>query len=269
MLLRGVNTKRCYFCTKKLNYKKGCLILCKRKYKPATDEGIPLDTLDFADGEVIQPHYPYGVGVDCHRKFIVVCVLIRIDDEIRKFESEYCTEWNELCNAQKWATKIISTKSRPTIIPEPLRYSIESTSTYHLPIITAWGGNPCVINPLMATATRRKTDVLDARLMAYQSMTGLWPVSFIVDAEVQTFRLLMKQRQDAQRSAVAITNRINNYILRFGHTIGATGSVRGTTSRAIIEDMCKDDFIYQEDQYTSIKQGNYICPAGLPGDVKN
>jgi len=149
-----------------------------------------------------------------------------------------------------------------------MRYTIESTSTYHMPVMKAWGGKPCVVNPALASASRRKTDKLDARLMAYQSMTGLWPASFVPNPDVQAFRLLMKQRQDAACAATTATNRINNYLLRFGHTIGAAGSVRGSTSRAIIEDMCKDDFEYHDGMYEGLREGEYICPAGLPGDVK-
>ena len=240
----------------------------KKTYATANDEGMPIDTLDLADGEIIQPLYPYGVGIDCHRSFIEVCVFVRTSDAIRKYENTYSTDWKTLGDARDWAETIIRIKSSPTIDPEVLRYTIESTSTYHMPVIKAWGGNPCVVNPLLASPTRRKTDKLDARLMAYQSMTGLWPASFIADPEVQAFRLLMKQRQDAGRAAVAITNRINNYLLRFGHTIGATGSVRGYTARAIIEDMCKDDFEYTDDKYAGLTEGDYICPAGLPDDVK-
>jgi len=243
--------------------------LSKRKtYAPPPHEGLPVDTLDFADGDIIQPLYPYGVGVDCHSQFIEVCVFVRTGEAIRKFEGTYPTSWGTLHTAHDWTRQIICAKSCPTINPDRLRYTIESTSTYHMPIIKAWGGNPCVINPLLASSTRRKTDKLDARLMAYHSMTGLWPASFIADPQVQAFRLLMKQRQDAQRLAVTITNRINNYLLRFGHTIGATGSVRGTTARGIIEDMCRDDYVYHEGMYDGLLEGQYICPAGLPDDVK-
>jgi transposase len=232
------------------------------------NEGAPIDTLDFADGDIIQPLYPYGVGVDCHSKFIEVCVFVRTGEAIRKFEGTYSTGWKDLLTAHDWARQIICTKSCPTINPDRLRYTIESTSTYHMPIIKAWGGNPCVINPALPSSTGRKTDKLDARLMAYQSMTGLWATSFIANPHVQAFRLLMKQRQDAQRLAVTITNRINNYLLRFGHTIGATGSVRGFAARGIIEDMCRDGYMYNEGMYDGLLEGRYICPDGLPDDVK-
>ena len=240
----------------------------RNTYAPPSNEGLPIDTLDFANGDIVQPLYPYGVGVDCHCKFIEVCVFVRTGEAIRKFEGTYATGWEALRAAHDWVRQIICAKSCPAINPDRLRYTIESTSTYHLPIIKAWGGTPCVINPLLASSARRKTDKLDARLMAYQSMTGLWPASFIADPQVQAFRLLMKQRQDAQRLAVTITNRINNYLLRFGHTIGAAGSVRGPAARGIIEDMCGDGYAYREGMYDGLPEGQYICPAGLPDDVK-
>ena len=239
-----------------------------KSYHPPLQEGLPVDTIDFADGDIVQPLYPYGVGIDCHSKFIEVCVFVRTNEAIRKFEGTYSTGWKSLQAAHDWAGRIIRTKSFPTVNPDPIRYTIESTSTYHMPIMKAWGGRPCVVNPALASTSRRKTDKLDARLMAYQSMTGLWPASYVPNPDVQAFRLLMKQRQDATRAATAITTRINNYLLRFGHTIGATGSVRGSTSRAIIEDMCRDDFEYQEGLYSGLREGEYICPAGLPYDVK-
>jgi len=239
-----------------------------KTYRPPRDEALPIDTMDFADGDIVQPLYPYGIGIDCHSKFIEVCVFVKTGEGIRKFEGTYSTSWKSLLAAHDWARRIVHVKSNPTLTPEQLRYTIESTSTYHMPVMQAWGGKPCVVNPLLASSTRRKTDKLDARMMAYQSMTGLWPASFIANPEVQAFRLLMKHRQDAGRAATAISNRINNYLLRFGHTIGATGSVRGITARAIIEDMCQDGFTYQDGMYEGLREGEYICPAGLPDDVK-
>jgi len=227
-----------------------------------------LDDLDLADGEEIQPLYPYGVGIDCHRDFIEICIMVKEGTSIHKYEGTYKTSWGQLKKACEWVETLIHKKSVPTVLPKPLRYTLESTSTYHLPVILAFEGRPSVINPLLASKTRRKTDKLDARLMAYQAMTGLWPSSFLASKEVQVFRLMMKQRNIHQANATALSNRINNYLLRFGHTIGSTGSVRGSTARAVIEDMCSPGFVFQEGKYSGLKEADYICPEGLPSDVK-
>ena len=227
---------------------------------------VALEKLNVEDGAEVRPMYDYGVGVDTHRDFIQVCVLVRQGNTIRRYETEYTTSWASLVNAGEWAKKIIKEKSMPTIDPEPLRYSIESTSTYHLPVLKAFKGNPSVVNPVLAGSSRRKTDVLDARLLSYQSITGLWPQSFVVSTEVQEFRLLVKQHDYHLKECVAISNRINNYILRFGHTLGSYQSVRGMENRALLEDMCEDSFVYSD--IVNTEAGKFVCPEGLPHEVR-
>jgi hypothetical protein len=171
-----------------------------------------LETLE--NGGSIKDVYAYGVGIDTHSKFIQVCVLLHHAHEIKQYENEFSTSWGDLNKAREWIKTVIKKNSNPQIEPEPLRYTIESTSTYHLPVLRAVGGKPSVVNPNLAGSTRRKTDVLDARLLAYQSMTGLWNESFVIDNYVQELRLLMRERGNAQRLALTVTNRINNYLLR-------------------------------------------------------
>lgn len=226
-----------------------------------------IDQLNAENGAEVRPLYDYGLGIDTHRDFIQVCVLVKVGNAIKKYESEHRTTWEGLVNAGKWAKDTIMQKSIPTIVPEPLRYTIESTSTYHLPVIKALEGKPSVVNPVLAGSTRRKTDVLDARMLAYQSLTGLWPESFVVPPEIQEFRLLMKQRDYHSRECTAISNRINNYLLRFGHTLGSYKSIRSIENRALIEDMCEADYKYT-DNFLGMDAGRFVCPQGLPDEVK-
>jgi hypothetical protein len=226
-----------------------------------------MEKLNAGNGAEVRPLYDYGVGIDTHRDFIQVCILVRVGSTIRMYESEHLTTWKGLVNAGKWIISTIGEKSIPTIEPKPLRYTIESTSTYHLPVIKAIKGKPCVVNPVLAGSTKKKTDVLDARLLSYQSLTGLWPESFVVGSELEELRLLMKQRHYHSRECTAITNRINNYILRFGHTLGSYKSVRSIENRAVIEDMCGEDYVYI-DNYPAMEAGQFICPDGLPNEVK-
>ena len=223
--------------------------------------------LKVENGAEVSPMYAYGVGVDTHKDFIQVCVFVRVGNVIKQYESEHRTAWQSLVNAGVWARKIISEKSIPTIEPEPLRYCIESTSTYHLPVIKAFQGKPCIVNPVLAGNTKRKTDVLDARLLAYHNMTGLWPESFVVPSMVHSFRLMMRQREYHMREGAAISNRINNYIMRFGHTLGSYKSIRSIENRSMLEDMCKDDYVYT-DNILNLEVGKFVCPEGLPDEVK-
>jgi len=226
-----------------------------------------LEKFNVENGAEVRPLYDYGVGIDTHRDFIQVCVLVKQGHTIRMYESQHRTTWEGLVGAGKWAINIIRKKSIPTIEPEPLRYAIESTSTYHLPVIKAIEGKPSVVNPVLASSTKRKTDKLDARMLSYHSMTGLWPESFVIPPEIEAFRLLVAQRGYHMRQCTAITNRINNYTLRFGHTLGSYKSVRSMENRAVIEDMCEDGYVYT-DSYPGMDAGRFICPGGLPYGVK-
>ena len=227
-----------------------------------------LEKFNLENGADFTPLYDYGVGIDTHRDFIQICVLVRQGPAIKMHESEYRTTWEGLVDAGKWVMKVIIEKSIPSIDPTPLRYTIESTSTYHLPVIKAIKGKPSIVNPMIAGSTKRKTDVLDARMLAFQSMTGLWPESYIIPPDKEEYRLLMKQRHYHSRQCTAVSNRINNYILRFGHTLGSYKSVRSMENRAVIEDMCEDDYAYNADNYQQVDAGLFICPDGFPNEVK-
>jgi transposase len=224
-------------------------------------------TIEEIFGETVQLMSNYGVGIDTHSKFIAVCVYVKFGHNIKKYEREYNTTWEGLNHAKEFIQNIILTKSEPQIKVSNLRYTIESTGTYHLPVIKAFGGSPSIVNPLLANPSRRKTDRLDARLLAYQSMTGLWPESFLVSEELQQLRILYSLRRSEKRAALRTSNRINNYLLRFGHTIGANGSVtRKIENRALIEDMCKNEYVYINN--SEIAATNFICPDGIPEKMK-
>ncbi len=138
-----------------------------------------------------------------------------------------------------------------------LRYCIESTGTYHLPVLIAWGGIPSVVNPVLASPTRRKTDVLDARLLAHHSITGMWPASFLASPDQQQLRVLWAQRREFAREATRSTNRIQNIILRFGHTFAATTPIRSDIGRSITDALVAGH----------VPNMPGVCPAGLPPPI--
>ncbi len=112
---------------------------------------------------------PYGVGIDTHSKFIAVCVLIKKDGDVVRFEKNFPTAWASMLAARDWVLSKLA-----SVLPHLLEYCIESTGCYHMPVLQAFGGVPSVVNPMLAGATHRKTDKLDARMLAQQAMTGMW-----------------------------------------------------------------------------------------------
>jgi transposase len=204
------------------------------------------------DGPV-QVLQPYGVGIDTHSKFIAVCVMRQRGRAVVKFEAQFKTDWASLLEARKWITDRLDLRAG-----SPFRYCIESTGTYHFPVMLAFGGVPSVVNPLLAGPTRRKTDVLDARLLAHHSITGLWPASFIPSPQAQELRVLWAERGEAQRNATRATNRINNTILRWGHTFAAMVPVRSAEGLSMLEDLIAG----------KVPKHPGICPLGLPEAVR-
>ena len=213
------------------------------------------------EGTEVQETKAYGIGIDCHSKFIQVSVLVKRHLKFFEYRREFNTDWDSLVVSKQWVLNVIRTCSDP--IPDlsssPLHYCIESTSTYHMPILLAWEGFPSVINPTIAGATKRKSDVLDAKMLAFHDLTGIWPQSYIPSSDVKTLRVLISERNRYVREATSTGNRINNIIIRFGLTIGREGSVvKNSTIRSIVED--------QASAFPSQLEG--ICPLGIPSEIR-
>ena len=202
----------------------------------------------------------YGIGVDCHSKFIEVCVRYRNGNQIQKAQSRFSTNWNDLIAARDWCTKTLKTKADPIPdLSEPLHYLVESTASYHMPVCMAWAGNPTIINPSIAGATKRKTDVLDSRLLALHDQINIWRECYIPNEEVKSLRVMISHRDRCIRDATVIGNRINNIITRFGFTVGCNGSVvKDPGIRSVVEDQISD--------HPSRIEG--ICPINIPLEVR-
>ena len=103
--------------------------------------------------------------------------------------------------------------------------------------------------------------MLDAKLLGLHDLTSVWPESIVASTDIIQLRLLIHERDKYNHMAVEMSNRINNYIVRFGITIGATGSVSGNQAiRSLVKDLASND--------SSIPENPYVCPDGLPERVK-
>ena len=212
------------------------------------------------DGDDIEYVKEYGIGIDCHSKFIEVCVRYRKGKLIQKAQGHFSTEWDSLVAAREWCINILSTKADPVPdLSEPLHYLVESTASYHMPVCMAFDGNPTIINPTIAGSTKRKTDVLDSRLLALHDQINIWQECYIPSEDVKSLRILIDQRDRFIHDATATGNRINNILTRFGFTVGRNGSVtKDTKIRAIVEDQISDN--------PSAIEG--LCPIPIPLEVR-
>ena len=195
------------------------------------------------DGVEVTPTKEYGVGIDCHSKFLEINVLVKRGSGYFEYCLQADTTWAAIKDAYNWVIHVLQTCADPPVqLSEPLHYCIESTSTYHLPVLLAWEGKPCVVNPSLAGATKRKTDKLDARLLAIHDFTGIWRPFYVVSTEIQNLRVLISQRDYYSQAATRLGNRINSTILKFGFTAGRDGSVvKNEQVRGFIENLISDN----------------------------
>lgn len=190
-------------------------------------------------GQRSQELNQYGVGVDCHSAFFQICLLIPDNGELKKFERKVPARWNELRAAQAWLVQVLHGHG-VKVAPGELRYTCESTGQYHMPLCLAWRGRPSVINPSDTSHIRRKTDRLDAQKLAQHSLHGLWRESWMAPDRIQELRVLTIHRAKLVGERTRLSNRINNDLLRFGHTIGQVGKISGLVVRPLIEDFCRN-----------------------------
>ena len=215
---------------------------------------------DQNQGIEVQQLRSYGIGVDCHSKFLAICVHVRNNHKILRYSCEADTDWNSLLAAKQWILDTIRKYSDPVPdLSQPLHYTIEATSTYHMPVIRAWEGSPSVINPMIAGAAKKKTDKLDAERLSFHDLTEVWEASYVPSDDIQELRVLISERDHFMKLATQCSNRINNIIVRFGLTIARGSSVtKNPDIRAVLEDLISDSPSYHEN----------ICPVPLPNEIK-
>ena len=142
-------------------------------------------------------------------------------------------------------------------LEEARQWCIAVLATCSLPPITF--GAPCVVNPMIVGATKRKNDVLDAKPLALQNLTGIWAESYIPIRSVQEVRLLLAESFNDKKHSNRTSNQINNVLPRFGYNIGRNNSAtKSKTVRAIAEDQVSDS--------PPADYGN-LCLLGIPNDV--
>ena len=94
---------------------------------------MPATVTDHA--QTAQVLHPYGVGVDVHSRFIQVCVLVNAGTEVVRHERTFQTTWPEFARALDWIKGVLGPRC-----DGPLRYCLESTGTYHVPVLMAFRG---------------------------------------------------------------------------------------------------------------------------------
>lgn len=212
------------------------------------EAGQDISLLHEDPGTEIQYTKDFGCGLDVHSKFIQVSVLVKRNLSVYEYRKDFKTDWDSLAEAKQWVFSVIRNHSQPAVDPEKhFHYCLESTSIYHCVILKAWEGTPSVINPSLARAGSKKTDILDAKTLAISDLTGIWPETYLPNQSVIELRMLVDERTRYIHRATQISNHINNSLLKLGLTSGKNGSV---TKTKVIRDQVKN-----------LLNGDPVCPA--------
>ena len=170
------------------------------KAEGSTDRSVPIAPSDFEEeGLEVQSLRPFGVGLDVHRLFIQVSVIVKRDNRYYEYQKEFKTTWDDVCKAKEWVVSTIETKSNPPVKIDdsvPFRYCLESTGQYHEIVLRAWLGEPELINPLLAGATLKKSDIADATKLARMSLSGVWRTYYVPSDDIRELRALIAERSN-------------------------------------------------------------------------
>ena len=200
------------------------------------------------NGETVQVTRPYGLGVDTHKRFISVTLITCSNLQYIRFQQDFPTTSGGILTAKEWAMDLIEKYCIPPVDDEePLHYCIESTATFHYPILKLWGGKPSVVNPVLAKAGKRKTDRIDSSVLASSDLTNYWKTSYVPDEDINELRVMVNEREYYSRLATKVTNRIANTLTRFGYTISREGSVPSNEKiRSIVLNLIAEEPIIPE-----------------------
>ena len=224
------------------------------------EAGQMIEVFSETEGKELQVQNKFGIGIDVHSKFLVASVLVRRNEKIILYTEQFDTSYSDIIKAKEWAVSVIERFSIPPVtVGDSLNYCIESTSTFHMPVIHIWEGSPAVVNPMLAKSGRRKSDVLDSIQLASFDLYGTWARTYVVPLEVHELRVLIHERDHYERLATQCINRILNTLTRFGCTLGREGSIKNDPElRRVLDGMLADPPVIPRDFF----------PKGLPASVR-
>jgi len=206
---------------------------------------------------------PYGIGVDVHSRFAYCTILVPnyAKGTLSRHEQTFDVSLPGIAAMRAWWLAVLAEHGIPD--DRPL-YSIESTATYHCPIVALSGGRPIVLNPHLARASLKKTDRFDSGVLAYHSLTGLYEPSWIAAGEFLNLRILLRTRDSLQRSLSACYSRVALRLTQQGLPIRSIDiPVHSALFRPILEDLAHGRIQVADvpDPFGTVLRAAPIAPA--------
>jgi transposase len=183
---------------------------------------------------VMVPSRRYGIGIDVHSRMMIVAVVVKRGDEVVKHLHKFHTTVSDILLAKDWVLGVINAYF--PLVASELQYTIESTATYHFPVVRLWGGQPCILNPaLCAMLKGQKTDKLDASILAFKALNGIFSPSYVPSETQLQQRWLLRMRRRFMTQATKAYSRLALLMYQWCCPLGDL-SPRSATIRTVIED---------------------------------
>ena len=114
---------------------------------------------------------------------------------------------------------------------------IESTSTYHRPVVHALYGqfDPIIINPALAGNAKKKADKYDATLLAYHGLTGVWETSFLPSGLQHDLTVVSRRLMKAAQGITRATNALGTRLLDENLLLPREIQMKSASARAIVQ----------------------------------
>jgi transposase len=179
-------------------------------------------------------------GIDVHKKFLAVCVLIGLGhqkpaSEVRRFGTSVA----ELRRLKVWLLEKGCTEA-----------VMESTGSYWKPVFNILEGSLEVIlaNPEQVKALRgKKTDPKDCRWLAGLLRHGLVQASFIPPRDIRELRDLTRRRRTLMQQGASERNRIQKILEDANVKIGnVLTNVFGMSGQAMLEALLENKLNAEE-----------------------
>ena len=173
----------------------------------------------------------WSIGCDVHLRTVFAAVLIPdyVKGEIQRFVVKYATDYQSLQAMRNW---LLTCKHEYG----DTEFVIESTATYHRPVVHALQDEfaAIVINPTLAGQTKKKADTYDAALLAYHGLTGIWETSFVPSGIQHDVTCVSRRLIKATREMTKATNAIGTHVLDANLLLPREIQMKSVSARAIV-----------------------------------
>lgn len=174
----------------------------------------------------------WAFGIDIHKYFAQVAVIIPDYDKgsYTKYQRKFDTDISSLRGLRLWLDEFKADHGKTS-------FAIESTSTYHRPVVCALFGHYdlILVNPLHAGEQKKKDDKFDAGKLAYHALTGIWPISYIYTDTQHQAKVISRRLQKTVNAKTAASNAIGSTLLDFNIPLSREIKMLSASGIAILE----------------------------------